>query len=318
MIYTITLNPAIDKAVVIHNFRVDEVNRITNIQQDPGGKGINVSNMVKQLNGQSVAVLLAAGHNGETLVDMLDDRGIDYQAIPCMGETRINVKVFDPTLKTYTDLNEPGPDVDGTSLEAVAVFLEEHLEMADILVLAGSIHASVPKDIYKDLILRAKAKGARVVLDASGDALKASIAGAPFMIKPNQEELEAYFNVSMKDDGDVALYARKLLEFGIQYVVVSQGEHGCLVISKDQVAKLSAVRVVVKSTVGAGDAMVGGIVKSLADIKEPSSLVVFDTMVSAVRYGVAASSASIEQPGTIMGSLDRVEVLYRQIEVDIW
>lgn len=318
MIYTITLNPAIDKGVTIENFRTNEVNRVTKMQQDPGGKGINVSHMVHKLEGQSVALMVTGGHNGQLLENMLDDIGVTYKAIPCEGETRTNLKIYDPVRKTFTDINEAGPNIGTAQLDAIDQFLEENLKPNDLISMSGSIPKGVPTDIYARWTTLAKEKGAKVILDASGEALTKGIDSLPFMIKPNQEELEAYFDGSFKSDQDVAACGKILTAKGIDYVVVSQGADGCLVISADKVGKISPIKVNVKSTVGAGDSMVAGIAKEIEDMLQKETKIEFDDLLKSVAYGTAASTASIEQEGTIMGELNRVNALFKNVETNIW
>jgi 1-phosphofructokinase len=309
MIYTITLNPAIDKAVVIEDFTIDKVNRIKELQEDPGGKGINVSKMIKELNGNSTAVIVKGGQNGKKLEGMLEDMKLDYKSISCDGETRINLKVVDRKNDTFTDINEPGPVLNNKILDALEDYLGSNLKENDILVLAGSISRGAPVDIYKKWSLIANSKGARVIMDADGQALIKGMEGIPFLIKPNQEELERYFKESFEDDGDVAYYSKLLVDDGINFVIVSQGIKGCLLVSKEGVTKFDALKVKVKSTVGAGDAMVASIAHGVEEVLSSKDQVSHKEMETIVAYGVAASSASIEQPGTIMGSKGRVEEL---------
>ena len=309
MIYTITLNPAIDKAVVIEDFTIDKVNRIKELQEDPGGKGINVSKMIKELNGNSTAVIVKGGQNGKKLEGMLEDMKLDYKSISCDGETRINLKVVDRKNDTFTDINEPGPVLNNKIMDALEDYLESNLKENDILVLAGSISRGAPVDIYKKWILIANSKGARVIMDADGQALIKGMEGIPFLIKPNQEELERYFKETFEDDVDVAYYSKLLVDDGINFVIVSQGIKGCLLVSKEGVTKFDALKVKVKSTVGAGDAMVASIAHGVEEVLSSKDQVSHKEMETIVAYGVAASSASIEQPGTIMGSKGRVEEL---------
>lgn len=311
MIYTITLNPAIDKTVTIDNFGVDKVNRVKNIQLDPGGKGINVSKMVKNLNGTSKAITVVGGHSGELLTDMLEDAGIDFEAIQCEGETRTNIKVCDTLKSTFTDINEPGPEVGIQVLNTIDDYLEKVLVKGDILSLSGSLPKGAPIDIYQRWCNMARVKGVKVLLDADGEVLKRGTKGKPFMIKPNQEELEHSFNFKFTKDEHVIYYAKRIIEAGVNYVVVSQGEDGCILVSKDHSAKISPVRVKVKSTVGAGDSMVAAIANCLDN--SGTDEITFEQMHRYVAYGAAASSASIEQPGTIMGSLERIETFYQQL-----
>lgn len=314
MIYTITLNPAIDKAAIIENFTIDKVNRIKEIQEDPGGKGINVSKMISKLNGNSTAVIVKGGQNGLKLERMLEDMNLQYESIICNGETRINLKIVDRINDTFTDINEPGPVLDSDIIEKLENYLESKLKDKDILVLAGSISRGAPLDIYKKWIQIANIKGAKVILDADGQALIKGMEGIPFLIKPNQEELERYFKETFKKDEDVAYYSKLLVDDGISFVIVSQGIKGCLLVSKEGITKFEALKVKVKSTVGAGDAMVASIAHGVQQVLSNKEEVSHKEMELIVSYGVAASSASIEQPGTIMGSKERVEELKTMVE----
>lgn len=313
MIYTITLNPAIDKAVVIDNFALDQVNRVSKMQLDPGGKGINVSKMVKNLHGESTAIMIAGGYNGKSLETMLDAIDISYKTIPCKGETRINVKVFDPTKMTFTDINEKGPEITTVNIEAIDRYLEEVLRVKDILVLAGSLPTGAPIDIYQRWCNVARLRGAKVILDAEGEALRQGVKGQPFMIKPNQEELESFFEVKFTKDEHVIYYAKRIIEMGVEYVIVSQGAEGVMLIAKNWEAKINGLKVKVKSTVGAGDSMVAAIAYKLVEIFTEKRSLTEATMREIVAYGVAASSASIEQEGSIMGQAKRINELYRKL-----
>ena len=318
MIYTITLKPAIDKAGQINNFRTDEVNLVVKVQQEAGGKGINVSHMIHKLNGKSVAVMITGGHNGQILEDMVEELGLDYMAVHCEGETRINTKVADPVRKTFTDINEPGPDIGDKELDAISDYLKENLKENDIVTMAGSIPKGVPTDIYAKWIELAKSKGAKVILDASGEALIKGIEAGPYMIKPNQEELEGYFDGKFNSDRDVADCGKILTSKGISHVVVSQGGDGCLVISGDHVGKVSPLKLDVKSTVGAGDSMVAAMAVGLEEVLAEAAADDFAKMLEIVAYGAASSSASIEQEGTIMGDKERVDQLFAMIKTNIW
>lgn len=313
MIYTITLNPAIDKAVTVENFKVDKVNRVSAMQLDPGGKGINVSKMISNLGGLSTAIMVAGGYNGKQLEQMLDEIKITYETIPVEGETRINVKMFDPVNQTFTDINEKGPLVDGKIIEMIDRYLEKVLEEDDILILAGSIPAGAPADIYRRWCNMARIRGAKVILDAESEVLRQGVKGKPLIIKPNQEELESFFDVQFTKDEHVVYYSKRIIEMGVTYVIVSQGAEGVMIVAKDWEQKIPALKLKVKSTVGAGDSMVAaiaaGLEKAYRNGAEPDE----QTMADIVAYGAAASSASIEQEGTIMGELDRIEELYKKI-----
>lgn len=162
MIYTITLNPALDKTVLIDNFSVNEVNRIRSIRTDPGGKGINVSKVIQCLGGQSTAVSLLAGNTGHFIAEKLNSMGIygDYSFVP--GETRTNLKVIDYQLHTNTDINEPGPFVEESVLDSILAKLLDKLKPGDIVILSGSVPANIPSDIYATWTVACQNTGAMV------------------------------------------------------------------------------------------------------------------------------------------------------------
>ncbi len=317
MIYTVTLNPAIDKTLKIDDFKVDQVNRVKDYREDAGGKGINVTKMIYKLKGDSIAVMITGGDIGHRLTSLLDDENISYKAIKTPGQTRINIKVVDHNNHTFTDINEKGPDVDRKTLETLDAYLINHLSEKDILVLAGSLPQGVPKDIYKHWCELGKEKGAKVILDADRDVLELGIKGLPWIIKPNQNELEMYFGKKFDNDQDMILKAHELVDMGIYAVVISQGEKGCLVVSKDGTAKIDALKLNVVSTVGAGDSMVAGIAFGIDEVMKKNETLDFARFMDIMRLGVASSSASIEEEGTHMGSLTRVNELYQEITVNM-
>jgi 1-phosphofructokinase len=224
MIYTVTLNPAIDKSLRIHDFSINDVNRVTTIREDAGGKGINVSKMIKNFssnlssdssaenNTDSIAVLLIGGDTGHILTKLLDNMNIDYHAIDNSGQTRINVKVVDPIKNTFTDINEPGPNVKEETITILDDYLKAKISKDDILVLAGSIPAGVPKDIYKHWCEMANLVDAHVILDADGDVFKEGLKGKPYIIKPNQLELEQYFGLTFNNNTELIEKSRELIE----------------------------------------------------------------------------------------------------------
>lgn len=310
MIYTITLNPAIDKMVVVPEFAVDTVNRVQKIQMDPGGKGINVTKMVDSLGGQSTAIMVTGGHTGMQLEEALDKMAIKFEAFHCKGDTRINTKVVDEVNHTFTDINEPGPKIETETIEAINLFIDQNVKTDDVVVLAGSIPAGVPTDIYQRWSNMARINGAKVILDADGEVFAKGLKGKPFLIKPNEDEIAAHFGTTFKSQEDLIHHVRILISKGITYVVVSQGADGCLLVGERIAVKFDPIRVKVKSTVGAGDSMVAAIALGLS--KESGDLDY--KMADIVALGVAASSASIEREGTIMGDKDRVRALVTEVK----
>lgn len=315
MIYTLTMNPALDKTVTVNHFKVDSVNRVSSIRIDPGGKGINVSNMVRQLGGQSEAVVAVAGSTGQQLLSLITDKEIPYKSFDVGGETRINTKIVDPLGKTFTDLNEPGPKVEHQYLVEIKQYLRTVMKAGDILVLAGSLPKGTTAIFYQDLVVLGNEIGAKVIVDADGDNLKRSLLAKPFMIKPNEHELERYYDVVLDTDDKLLNAARQLIKDSVSCVVISLGEKGSLAVTENGSKRLEGLKLDVKSTVGAGDSMVAGIAYYLdTQIANKDNTIDIETLTKAVQLGVACSSASIEQEGTIMGSKERVEELLQVIQ----
>lgn len=304
MIYTLTLNPAIDRTLYIQDFDKNKVNRIEMYREDPGGKGINVSKMIYQLDGESIAIMITGGYAGEKLEDELRKGHINFVSFKTNESTRTNLKIVDTVNHTFTDVNEAGPTITQGLLDQIDNYLEQVIKEDDILVLAGSIPRGVPTDIYYQWCTLCNKKGAKVILDADQQALKIGLHGKPFMIKPNQEELESYFGVKFESDEELITKSQELIDFGVSTILVSQGSKGCILITNEYSVKFDALKVKVKSTVGAGDSMVAAIAFGLDLLG--SVKVDAEKYSNIVALGVAASSASIECEGTIMGSKQRI------------
>ena len=320
MIYTVTLNPAIDKTIYVDEFKVDSVNRIKVFRNDPGGKGINVTKMVGNLGGDSVSIAIVGGGTGMMLESLMRQSDMNYKTFKCSGETRVNTKVVDKVGKTFTDINEPGPSVSKPLIMEIESYLKETLVQGDILVLSGSVPRGVPKTIYKDWCKSLREIGVRIILDADGELFAKGIDGQPFMIKPNETELSMYFDMELSEPGAIAKQCSVFFSKGIEVVVVSLGKDGSMLLTKDSSILFEPVDVDVKSTVGAGDSMVAAIAYELDTVKAGESTLI--QLVDALTLGVAASSASVEQEGTIMGQKDRImelknRVKYRNVETGV-
>lgn len=304
MIYTLTLNPAIDRTLYIQDFDKNKVNRIEMYREDPGGKGINVSKMIYQLEGESIAVMITGGYAGEKLEAELNKGHINFVSFKTNESTRTNLKLVDTVNHTFTDINEAGPTITKELLDQIEAYLEQELKEDDILVLAGSIPKGVATDIYYQWCTLCHKKGVKVILDADQQALKTGLQGKPYMIKPNQEELENYFGVKFDSDEALVTKAKELIDQGVSTILVSQGVDGCILITEEFSIKFDALKVKVKSTVGAGDSMVAAIAFGLDQMGHTG--ISAEKFADIVALGVASSSASIECEGTIMGSKDRI------------
>lgn len=258
MIYTVTLNPSIDYVIKLDNLKNGEVNRTKEEYVYPGGKGINVSLILKELGYKSRALGFVSGFTGAYIKDTLINKGLEEDFINLEnGFTRINVKVKS---NEETEINGQGPNIDDESLNKLYEKLDS-LKENDILVLAGSIPKTLDSSLYENIMKRLENKNVKIVVDATKDLLMNVLKHKPFLIKPNNHELEELFNVKLNGIDDIITYAKKLKEMGAKNVLVSMGKDGALLINEDgEVFTSNVAKGEVKNSVGAGDSMVAGFI----------------------------------------------------------
>jgi len=308
MVITVTLNPAMDKTLIVDNYTLGKVNRAKSIRYDIGGKGINVSKVLVNMGIQSICTGFLGGIWEKTFQEELNERNIKYNFIHTDGNTRTNTKIVDNENKTYTDLNEQGPNIDSKLvLEFLSVF-EEMCNKDDVVVLSGGVSPSIPNDIYKNLISIAKHKGALVIFDADGDLLKNGLIEKPQIIKPNNHELSSLFNIDEKNDEEIIQAAHSLRSQGIQKILVSLGERGGFYITEKGTYYAKGIKVNVKSTVGAGDSMVAALVYS-----HINKLNDIDTL----KFATACGAATVSLEGTGACTLSQVNELISKVEINI-
>lgn len=259
-VVTVTVNPALDHTVWVPGFRAGEVNRVENEARRAGGKGVNVAARLAELGVGVAATGVLGAENASPFESLMADRGIVDRFVRRGGSTRTSIKVVDAEGERTTDINFPGAPVDAAALTALEDCVGDLAGKASWLVLAGSLPPGAPADLYRRLVEVAHERGAAVALDASGDALTEAVGALPDLIKPNLRELEGLVGRPLVDPADVAEAARELQASGIGLVVVSLGGDGALFCGPDETLVASALPVQVVSTVGAGDAMVAGIV----------------------------------------------------------
>ena len=304
MIFTVTLNPAMDKTVVIGRFVPDAVNRVQQMRTDPGGKGVNVSKVIARLGGESVALALAAGRTGEAIGEALRQMGIGTDFLYGPGETRTNLKIVDPALHQNTDINEPGPQAAPVAAQALLDRLLHRLAPGDIVVLAGSLPRGLPADTYAVWTRACRAAGARVFLDADGEALALGTAAGPELIKPNGDELARLTGRDLRTHAEIAQAARALIVRGVERVVVSLGAEGALFVDAASVTYGPGIPVPVGSTVGAGDSVVAALALAAA-----RGMTQEETM----RLAMAAGAANVMCSGTQPASREDVEALLPRV-----
>lgn len=307
LIITVTLNPAIDRTVSLDRLLVDKVNRVLHVQRDAGGKGLNVSKTIKALGGHSKAVAILGGRNGKWLEEEAESLGLDLLVVPTSGETRENIKLVDLTAKQYTDLNESGQPAEVGLEERLFSVVETATQSGDYLVLAGSALPGMEKDIFAKLSEKASSQGVKVILDIEGDYLKNALHTNPFLIKPNIDELEGLLGTKLAQTSDIVQAARALIAQGVEKVVVSRGADGLLWIDNTQVIEAKALKVEVKSTVGAGDAIVASLVKGLSEGLSPEAI---------VKKAVATATSVIMQSGSQTGNLSDLSELEARVSIN--
>lgn len=281
MIYTVTLNPSLDYIVSVQDFQVGIVNRTKDELLYPGGKGINVSMVLKNLGIESTALGFIAGFTGKELGRKLNEKGIytDFISVK-QGMSRINVKIRS---NQESEINGIGPNISENEMDLLYEKLNQ-LNDEDILVLAGSIPESVPSTIYKDIMEKLIDKKIKIVVDATKDLLVNVLSYKPFLVKPNNHELGEIFGVELHSREDVIPYANKLREMGAQNVLVSMaGEGAVLVTEQGDVYITEAPKGKLKNSVGAGDSMVAGFIAGYLNSKDYKE---------AFKMGVCTGSAS--------------------------
>ena len=185
MIITVTLNPALDKTIEIDEFKIGSVNRIVSTRVDAGGKGINVSKVIKELQQESLALGFLGGSSGNHIKSYLDDLNINNDFILVKGETRTNIKIIDRVNNKHTDINENGPSLVLEDITRIKEKIMKYCKQDSLVVLSGSVPSEVQGDIYSEIIKDIKSKGGKVILDADGELLIAGIKAGPYMVKPN-------------------------------------------------------------------------------------------------------------------------------------
>lgn len=256
MVYTVTFNPAIDYVVHTGEMKLGATNRSEREEMYFGGKGINVSIVLRELGIKSKALGFTAGFTGEAIENGLADMGIDTDFVRLeKGNSRINVKIKSAE---ETELNGQGPDIDDKAIAALFEKLDK-LSDGDTLILAGSIPSSLPSDIYERILERLSGKQIKVVVDATKDLLLNVLKYKPFLIKPNDHELGEMFGVELITDDEIEKYARKLQDMGAVNVLISMAGDGAMLIDEfGKKHRCGVCRGTVKNSVGAGDSMVAG------------------------------------------------------------
>ena len=303
MIYTVTLNPSIDYVINLEHLNTGHVNRVNSEHVYPGGKGINVSRILKTLGHDNVATGFVSNFTGDFITNSLSDLNIKSDFIKLdNGFTRINVKIKSDE---ETEINGGGPHISDEKLKELFDKLSE-LKEGDILVLAGSIPSTLKEDLYEKIMEQVKEYNVKVVVDATKNLLLNVLKYNPFLIKPNNHELEEIFNVKLECVDDIATYSRKLQEMGARNVLVSRGKDGAILITEDKELFISNVpKGIVINSVGAGDSMVAGFISGYTNS---------NSYEEALRLGSASGSATAFSSD--LANKDFIYKLIKEIKIE--
>ena len=259
-IVTITLNPAIDQTLSIPNFAAGHVNRVLDSRCDAGGKGVNVAAFLADYGLPVTATGFLGEENPRLFERFFQHKKIADRFVRIAGKTRIGIKIIDEAGQETTDINFPGRAPATTDLQSLLKTVDELSGRCRWFVIAGSIPAGLATDVYRQMIAAIAQNGGQVALDASGEGFRKAVTAMPALVKPNLDELQEFCGRSLNTQADVIHAARHLLDQGLHTVVVSMGEKGALFVESDSIIQAIPPPVQVKSTVGAGDAMLSGMV----------------------------------------------------------
>jgi 6-phosphofructokinase 2 len=307
-IWTITMNPAVDKSSAVNNVVAERKLRCEPPRYEPGGGGINVSRAIAKLGGESLAFYLAGGAAGQMMDNLLQGEGILYESVPVRSRTRENLIIYENSTGQQYRFGMPGPEIHQEECEGVLERLGGCEPKPAFVVASGSLPPGVPVDFYARIAGVVRESGAKLVVDTSGEALARAVEAGVFLIKPNIREMESLAGKSLENEAEQEEWATKIVrQGGSEIVLISLGAAGALATWKDGWERVRAPTVPIKSKVGAGDSTVAGVVLGLA-----RGLSVLD----AIRFGVAAGAAAVMTPGTELCRREDTEDLYKRISAE--
>ncbi|WP_394405874.1 1-phosphofructokinase [Streptococcus sp. 20-1249] len=301
MIYTVTLNPSIDFIVRLDSLALGSVNRMDSDDKYAGGKGINVSRVLKRLDIGNTATGFIGGFTGRFVEEGLVEEGISTNFVAVTEDTRINVKI---KAGEETEINGAGPTIIPEQLAELEAILSG-LSADDTVVFAGSAPANLGNQVYNTLIPLAKKAGAQVVCDFEGQTLLDSLAYEPLLVKPNNHELADIFGVELNGLADIEKYAREILAKGAQNVIISMAGDGALLVTPEAAYFAKPIKGTVKNSVGAGDSMVAGFTGEFVKSGDP---------VEALKWGVACGTATTFSDD--LATADFIKETYNKVEVE--
>ena len=306
MISTVTLNPALDKTVYVPKFTCNGTNRVTKVEVDAGGKGINCARMLMELGVETKAVAFLGGHAGDYIRMVMDRAGIPLVSVSTTRPTRTCIAVEEATGAPPTTLNERGGPIEHSELVELLEMAKNVARESDYMVFGGSVPLGVNPDIHNALIQIARGGGAKAVLDADGDALREGLKAKPFMIKPNREEAEQALGKEFGSKSDVARGALAFAEMGIELVVISLGQQGAIACYEGWIYDVIPPEVKCISTIGSGDSLIAGVLCGLLDGAG---------IEDALKLGCAAGAATAMSNGADIGHKSDVDAILPQVKI---
>ncbi|MEM9832066.1 MAG: 1-phosphofructokinase family hexose kinase [Bacteroidota bacterium] len=301
-IITLTINPSVDKNTRISGLRPDSKLRCSHSIAEPGGGGINVSRAIYKLGGQSTCVYLAGGSTGELLQNLLESEQIPSHRVPIEEPTRENIMVVDDVTDQQYRLIMEGPNISSEEWQQSITQVTSLIDEGDFVVASGSLPVGVPVDYYAKVAEAVRAKGGKIIVDTSGEALKYAANAGVYLLKPNLGELSSLTSQEAVTGPDQEQLAQQMIDRKMaEVVVVSLGPKGAMLVTDGIIEYITAPTVHKKSTVGAGDSMVAGMVMRLSQDW---------SLVDAVRYGVACGTAAVMTEDTQLCEKEDVEELY--------
>ncbi len=307
MIATVTLNPSLDRHVAVGNLVLDDTNRWVSFKREPGGKGINVSRVVKELGGGTTAYGFVGGFAGKALKSILQQQDVPCDFTPIKAEIRSNFIITDLKTHCQTRISAPGPKVSAGELSKLVGKVTSIKPKPSYIVLAGSVPPGVPYYIYRDLIQKMKGLGITTVLDSADLWLQEGIKARPDVVKPNVREAQTAMGVDLSTEEDIIYAVKTFISGGIGIAAISRGREGMIIGDRNVVYKVVPPDVDVMSTVGAGDSTVAGLVFMLSR---------GGSLEEASRFAIAAGTAATLTPGTELCHKRDVERLLPLIKVE--
>lgn len=309
MILSVTLNPCIDQVLIVDGLKPHDTNRVLRAEQDAGGKGVNLSRVVAELGGDTVATGFLGGNPGVYVRAVLAEQGVRNSFIEVEGETRTNVAIEDGSGRPPTTFNERGPCISEAELHRLIGWYEELAPRASWVALGGSLPPGVPTDIFRTLIEIGHAAGARVLLDADGEPQRLGFLAGPDMVKPNSPECGRLLGREIKSDDEALAAVDELYERmggGDRIAIVSRGKRGAVLRGREGRYLGRSPDVEVRSTIGSGDSLLGAVLWSLEQGK---------TLRESLQYGLAAGAATASTDGSQVARKSKVDEIVTLADV---